>query len=318
MNGAARRARARRPSRARASPSAPAPWRALLERRARRGRGARGLPEPLLAGLARAAAGEPRAGALRGAPPRPARARRGARRGLARAARRRARRRAPSPRRRRDLEAFLDAMRLLRREEMLLAACLDFGGASRLRGRLAPPLVAGRGDRAALAARRAALAARAARRCSRVVAMGKLGGREFTYHSDLDLIFLYGGGVDAVHAASRIAQRLISYVSDDDRRGLRLRGRLAPATVGEAGHAGDLLRRLRGLPERATPRPGSTSRSLRARPIAGARARRRGRARAACRRAPSAAAARRWAEVADMRRRIEARARRARGAARSS
>ena len=43
--------------------------------------------------------------------------------------------------------------------------------------------------------------------------MGKLGGREFTYHSDLDLIFLHGDGVEAVPGASRVAQRLISYVT---------------------------------------------------------------------------------------------------------
>ena len=46
-----------------------------------------------------------------------------------------------------------------------------------------------------------------------VIGMGKLAGMEFTYHSDLDLIFLTEGGAEAVHEASRIGQRLISYLA---------------------------------------------------------------------------------------------------------
>ena len=33
-------------------------------------------------------------------------------------------------------------------------------------------------------------------------------GREFTYHSDLDLIFLYAGGTDAIDGVSRVGHRL--------------------------------------------------------------------------------------------------------------
>ena len=43
--------------------------------------------------------------------------------------------------------------------------------------------------------------------------MGKIAGREFTHHSDLDLIFLYEGGPDEVAVASRIGQRLIAYLT---------------------------------------------------------------------------------------------------------
>jgi glutamate-ammonia-ligase adenylyltransferase len=43
--------------------------------------------------------------------------------------------------------------------------------------------------------------------------MGKIAGREFTYHSDLDLIFLYQGGSEQIVEVSRIGQRLIAYLS---------------------------------------------------------------------------------------------------------
>ena len=95
---------------------------------------------------------------------------------------------------------------------MLLAACADFGGVvpfedvSRWLSALAEHIVR-RTLRAALRTLRGAEPVLA------VVGMGKLGGREFTYHSDLDLIFLYDGGVETVHAASRVAQRLISYLT---------------------------------------------------------------------------------------------------------
>ena len=126
------------------------------------------MPDPLFAGLARAAAASPeqtrfavrRRGLL-------ARAAALARR-LARAARRRARRRAGRGRRRGrpTSRRSSTSIRLLRREEMLLAACLDFAGVcdfeevSRLLSSLAEAIV-----RRALA-RRSALAPRARRRSS--------------------------------------------------------------------------------------------------------------------------------------------------------
>ncbi len=54
-----------------------------------------------------------------------------------------------------------------------------------------------------------------------VVAMGKLGGGELGYHSDLDLIFLYPEGQEAEHAAwSRLAQRLLSFLQMPLREGI--------------------------------------------------------------------------------------------------
>jgi hypothetical protein len=107
-----------------------------------------------------------------------------------------------------------------------------------------------------------------------VVAMGKLGGREFTYHSDLDLIFLHGGGVEAVATASRLAQRLISYVTTRTGAGFAYAVD-APAAARHPGHACHLLRRLRGLPDLRRGRPGSIWPWCAARPIAGRGGRRR-------------------------------------------
>jgi glutamate-ammonia-ligase adenylyltransferase len=202
-----------------------------------------------------------------------------------------------------DLEAFLDELRLLRREETFLAACLDLGGVcefeeiSRLLSSLAE-----------------AVARRALRAASRslpepdpelaVVAMGKLGGREFTYHSDLDLIFLHGGGVEAVPGASRVAQRLISYLTTMTGAGVAyaVDSRLRPS-----GKQGMLVTSFDGFTSYQS-EDAATWESLalvRARPIAGARG------------PTEAALARihvrvfgqgpgRWPEIADMRRRVEA------------
>ncbi|HKA89964.1 MAG TPA: hypothetical protein VKE22_20020, partial [Haliangiales bacterium] len=42
-----------------------------------------------------------------------------------------------------------------------------------------------------------------------VLGLGKLGARELGYASDLDLVFVFDGGVDEMDAASRLAQRLV-------------------------------------------------------------------------------------------------------------
>jgi glutamate-ammonia-ligase adenylyltransferase len=110
-----------------------------------------------------------------------------------------------------DLESELDALRLLRREETALAICCELGGlapferVSEFLSILAEAITA----RALQLARRGA----ASRQAFAVVGMGKIAGREFTHHSDLDLIFLYEGGPDEVSLASRIGQRLIAYLT---------------------------------------------------------------------------------------------------------
>jgi glutamate-ammonia-ligase adenylyltransferase len=113
-----------------------------------------------------------------------------------------------------DLEGALDELRLLRREETCLAACLHHSGlvsfeeVSEFLSILAEVI-----------AQRALELAQGMVRSSTtplpfsVIGMGKIAGREFTYHSDLDLLFLVDGGPEAVADASRIGQRLISYLT---------------------------------------------------------------------------------------------------------
>jgi glutamate-ammonia-ligase adenylyltransferase len=106
-----------------------------------------------------------------------------------------------------DLEGFLDALRLERRDDTLLAACLDLAGlvpfeeVSRFLSLVAETCV-----RWALDVSSAA-AGRDAGLC--VLGMGKLAGREFTYQSDLDLIFLYPDEIADPSLPARTAQRLI-------------------------------------------------------------------------------------------------------------
>ncbi|WP_242342920.1 bifunctional [glutamate--ammonia ligase]-adenylyl-L-tyrosine phosphorylase/[glutamate--ammonia-ligase] adenylyltransferase [Anaeromyxobacter terrae] len=87
-----------------------------------------------------------------------------------------------------------------------------------------------------------------------VVGMGKLGGRELGYHSDLDLVFLYRGGGGEHHTAySRLAQRFMSFLQMPLREGrlyaidtrLRPSGNQGALVIGTEGftryHMGDAL-----------------------------------------------------------------------------
>lgn len=113
-----------------------------------------------------------------------------------------------------DLEDALDGLRLLRRDETLLAVVLELGGIvgfqdlSVFLSQLAEAILAETLVRARASGSSGEAAAPLA-----VLGMGKIGGREFTIHSDLDLIFLSEGGVEAVALASRVAQRLIAYLT---------------------------------------------------------------------------------------------------------
>ena len=102
-----------------------------------------------------------------------------------------------------------------------------------------------------------------------VVAMGKLGGREMTAASDLDLIVIYDFDPDATQSDgarplaptqyyTRLTQRLISALTGADRRGPALRGRHAAAALGPEGARRHAAVELRPLPGRARPGPGST------------------------------------------------------------
>lgn len=183
----------------------------LLERRARDAAWAR-LDGAALAGLARAIAGDAQWGRYLAHRPdllaRIAAAEPGAlhRRALQLAG-------APLPDPAAGLEDFLDAMRLLRRDEMLFAACLQLGGLAHF------DEVSEFLSHVAETCSRNALLAAEGRVCGgsesvlAVLGMGKLAGREFTYHSDLDVIFLYRDELPDALQPSRLAQRWISYVS---------------------------------------------------------------------------------------------------------
>jgi glutamate-ammonia-ligase adenylyltransferase len=114
-----------------------------------------------------------------------------------------------------DLESALDALRILRREETCLAACLDLGSVipfeevSRFLSALAETIA-----NRALRLAQAELGDTAAVADFAVLGMGTIAGREFTYHSDLDLIFLCSRVSDDISVTSRVGQRLISYLAN--------------------------------------------------------------------------------------------------------
>jgi [glutamine synthetase] adenylyltransferase / [glutamine synthetase]-adenylyl-L-tyrosine phosphorylase len=202
-----------------------------------------------------------------------------------------------------DLEDALDALRLRRRDEMALAACADLAG-------LVPfeavseflSLVAETTARIALALARRNLPGPEVDDAFTVVGMGKIAGREFTYHSDLDLIFLYRGGTAEIERASRLGQRLIAYLTTMTGAGIayEVDTRLRPS-----GQQGMLVASLDGY-ERYQTREAATWEHLamlRARPIAGAEheaAERLARVRAHV--VPSQETP--WSELADLRQRV--------------
>ncbi len=94
-----------------------------------------------------------------------------------------------------------------------------------------------------------------------VVAMGKLGGDELNYSSDVDLMFVYGeDGETAGGRAGRLAngeyftrvcRELVSLLEEIDGRGLRVPCRSAPASRRADGPDRPLARRLSRLLSRA-------------------------------------------------------------------
>jgi len=113
----------------------------------------------------------------------------------------------------RDLEGFLDWLRLTRRDETIFAACLDLGGSvSFEETSVFLSILAESCTRWALQRAETHVGTEPAPTIS-VLAMGKIAGRELTYYSDLDLIFLYPDDVEEVMQPSRIAQRLIHYLT---------------------------------------------------------------------------------------------------------
>jgi glutamate-ammonia-ligase adenylyltransferase len=154
-----------------------------------------------------------------------------------------------------DVEEQLTEMRRFRNEEVLriglhdVAGALDSETVSRQLSDLADVcVVASLALAEAEVTRREGTARHAdgSRATLCVVGLGKLGGRELGYHSDLDLLFLYsaGGETDGARRSSnhehfaRIAQKLIGHLALQLREGslYRVDTRLRPS-----GSAGPLV-----------------------------------------------------------------------------
>jgi glutamate-ammonia-ligase adenylyltransferase len=122
------------------------------------------------------------------------------------------------------LERQLGELRRYKNEEVLRIAIHDIAGTidlASVAGQLTDVAEASLARCLALAEAEAAAknVAPPGRLC--VIGMGKLGGRELGYHSDLDLIFLYpGSGATAGHERyPRLAQRLMSFLQMPLREG---------------------------------------------------------------------------------------------------
>ncbi|HUL60447.1 MAG TPA: bifunctional [glutamate--ammonia ligase]-adenylyl-L-tyrosine phosphorylase/[glutamate--ammonia-ligase] adenylyltransferase [Anaeromyxobacteraceae bacterium] len=155
------------------------------------------------------------------------------------------------------LERQLGELRRYKNEEVLRVAIHDIAGTIGLRG------VAGQLTDLAEACLERCLALAEAEAKAKdalppgrlcVVGMGKLGGRELGYHSDLDLIFLYpGGATRGYERYAKLAQRLMSFLQMPLREGrlyqidtrLRPSGNQGALVIGAEGftryHMGDAL-----------------------------------------------------------------------------
>jgi glutamate-ammonia-ligase adenylyltransferase len=203
-----------------------------------------------------------------------------------------------------DLEQALDRLRVLRREETCIAACLDLGGAAPFgEVSLFLSVLAESITRQTFELAQRALGASADPALS-VIAMGKLAGREFTYHSDLDLIFLHGGRPEEAERPSRLAQRLIAYLTTMTGAGVAY---AVDARLRPSGQQGALVTTFDGF-ERYQTREAETWEHvalLRARPIAG-EIRRTEAVLESVRRQLLERAQAPWAYLADLRARVEA------------
>jgi glutamate-ammonia-ligase adenylyltransferase len=147
-----------------------------------------------------------------------------------------------------DLERRLAELRRYKNEEVLRIAVHDIAGAiplSSVADQLSDLAEASLERCLALAEEEARAKDRLppARLC--VVGMGKLGGRELGYHSDLDLVFLYREGSEGPRPEyARLAQRLMSFLQLPLREGIlyKIDTRLRPS-----GNQGALVTSVAGF-----------------------------------------------------------------------
>ena len=94
-----------------------------------------------------------------------------------------------------------------------------------------------------------------------IIAMGKLGGGELNYHSDLDIIYVYDhqGMTDGEKQITnheyfaKLAQKIISILTTADPRGVCLQDRHPSAPLGECRSAGDLAGIVSRIPPQGGP-----------------------------------------------------------------
>ena len=176
-----------------------------------------------------------------------------------------------------DLEGALTELRRFRNEEVLrvglhdVAGALDVDQVARQLSDLADLCV-----EQCFALAKAEVEKRDGASAARmvVIALGKLGGRELGYHSDLDLLFLYSsGGETAKHVSNhehfaRLGQKLISHLTLPLREGAlyKIDTRLRPS-----GSAGPLVTSFEALAayHAREARLWERQALLRARPVAG-------------------------------------------------
>lgn len=102
-----------------------------------------------------------------------------------------------------------------------------------------------------------------------LIAMGKLGGGELNYASDVDVLFVHsGGGGDAQERADRAGAELIALLSEPTAEGVALR---VDASLRPEGRAGPLSRSLSSMLEYYERHAATWERQalLKARPVAG-------------------------------------------------
>ena len=153
-----------------------------------------------------------------------------------------------------DFESKLDALRAFRHQEFLRIAIADLAGdfelsdVERELSGLAEMVLGQAMELARIETAARYPIPKTLRLCA--VAMGRLGAREMSYNSDLDLIFVYDDSAEVAsgsrEAASRIAQKLIAILESRTREGYayKLDLRLRPS-----GKAGPLVTSLAGFRE---------------------------------------------------------------------
>ncbi len=162
----------------------------------------------------------------------------------------------------REQRGDVDGLRLFRRRAMLRVAARDLMGAplEEVVQEITAIAEACIGTACAAAASDGGLA---------VIGMGKLGGAELNYASDVDLIFLHAGaGGDAQQHAERAVQRVIALLSEPSGEGIALR---VDAALRPGGRGGALSRSLPAMEEYYAKQAATWEKQalIKARPVAG-------------------------------------------------